>query len=440
LAICMAIPALALAIIKEYEGIRLSAYPDPDTGGMPYTIGWGSTQRADLSPWKLGDKITAGEADQLLIHQLQTQYLPGVRRIPGWEAMTEGQQSALLSFAYNLGANFYGAKGFDTITRLLKTGNYDPRLVEGTFRLYRNPGSAVEAGLLRRRIAEAALFNQPYPAVVSAASAEESINLVDAALYYRGLPHQKTAIQWLQGSTGIQKQAEFARLYRDSEQDRPISFVEAFQYWAGLPHQRQAFEWLQANTEPKTLVEFARLWRKKPSKDAEIRLQIPYFSQRDNYAEWWRTCFSSTNAMAVKYFNWDAIASDDEYLKRVRVIGDTTSQAVQSQVLAGYGIKHQYSQGFDFEDLDRSLDQGLPVAIGILHRGSWENPTGGHWLLVIGRTASGDAYWCHDPFGDLMSGYSKTWGEYVLYPRWALNYRWLEETKNNGWGTTYYGN
>jgi lysozyme len=37
--------------------------------------------------------------------------------------MNENQQGALLSFAYNLGARFYGSSGFNTITRVLRIKN-----------------------------------------------------------------------------------------------------------------------------------------------------------------------------------------------------------------------------------------------------------------------------------------------------------------------------
>ena len=32
--------AVALPLVKEFEGCRLTAYPDPETGGAPWTIGW----------------------------------------------------------------------------------------------------------------------------------------------------------------------------------------------------------------------------------------------------------------------------------------------------------------------------------------------------------------------------------------------------------------
>jgi hypothetical protein len=36
--------AVALPLVKEFEGCQLTAYPDPETGAEPWTIGWGSTK------------------------------------------------------------------------------------------------------------------------------------------------------------------------------------------------------------------------------------------------------------------------------------------------------------------------------------------------------------------------------------------------------------
>ena len=70
--------------------------------------------------------------------------------------MNENQQGALLSFAYNLGARFYGSSGFNTITRVLKNKEWNN--VPDALYLYRNPGTNVEAGLARRRTAEGKLW------------------------------------------------------------------------------------------------------------------------------------------------------------------------------------------------------------------------------------------------------------------------------------------
>jgi len=146
------VPMMGIKLIKEFEGCHLNAYPDPLTGNLPITIGWGSTRKKDGSPFKLGDSISQAEADDLLISQCKSQFIPALQKIPHWNEMSDGKRGALLSFAYNLGAGFYGGDNFNTITKRLKNKEWD--LVPDALYLYRNPGSNVEAGLARRRKAE----------------------------------------------------------------------------------------------------------------------------------------------------------------------------------------------------------------------------------------------------------------------------------------------
>jgi lysozyme len=150
---------IGVELIKEFEDCELSAYPDPKTGGLPITIGWGSTRDRRGQPFKIGDKITQEEADSLFDFQLRNEFLPALQKIPYWSEMNENQQGALLSFAYNLGARFYGSPNFNTITRVLKNKEWDK--VPDALYLYRNPGTNVEAGLARRRKSEGQLWNRP---------------------------------------------------------------------------------------------------------------------------------------------------------------------------------------------------------------------------------------------------------------------------------------
>lgn len=113
----------------------------------------------DGTEWKLGDRITQQQADELLLHQLENNYLPQLQKIPCWDELNINQQGALLSFGYNLGAAFYNSPNFNSITTMLKTKNW--ALAKEVFVKYRNPGSSVEAGLKRRRLAETDLFLKP---------------------------------------------------------------------------------------------------------------------------------------------------------------------------------------------------------------------------------------------------------------------------------------
>ena len=149
-------PVVGINLIKEFEGCHLQAYPDPLSGSLPITIGWGTTRKSDGSPFRLGDKITQAQADELLISQIEKEFVPKLLKIPYWSEMSDGKRAALLSFSYNLGADFYGSEDFTTISNRLKNKEWNK--VPDALYLYRNPGSNVEAGLARRRKAEGKIW------------------------------------------------------------------------------------------------------------------------------------------------------------------------------------------------------------------------------------------------------------------------------------------
>jgi GH24 family phage-related lysozyme (muramidase) len=150
---------LALPLIREFEGCQLTAYPDPETGGEPWTIGWGATTHFDGTRVKQGDTITQNVADQMLDNYVRNVMAGQLQqRIPIWRKLTASQQAALISFAYNVGVMFYGATGFDTITAALRDGRLSD--VPAALRLYVNPGGPSEAGLKRRREAEIKMWGE----------------------------------------------------------------------------------------------------------------------------------------------------------------------------------------------------------------------------------------------------------------------------------------
>lgn len=150
--------AAALKLIKDFEGCHLDAYPDPLSGGAPWTIGYGTTRYSDGRAVSKGDRINAIEADMLLRQEVDRIAAKLRTTIPFWVEMTDQQKCALISFAYNLGAGFYGTKGFETISARLRDKNWAG--VPDALLLYRNPGTNVEAGLKRRRIAEGDLWGR----------------------------------------------------------------------------------------------------------------------------------------------------------------------------------------------------------------------------------------------------------------------------------------
>jgi lysozyme len=142
------------ALIKEFEGFRSEAYEDGL--GIP-TIGYGTTHWPNGRAVKLGETVTQEQAERYLKSFIVGHILPQLQRtVPGWFDMSEGQQAALISFAYNLGPGFMSSEGFDTIHRCLANKEWDK--VGDALELYCNPGSPVHLGLQRRRKAERAMW------------------------------------------------------------------------------------------------------------------------------------------------------------------------------------------------------------------------------------------------------------------------------------------
>jgi hypothetical protein len=185
---------------------------------------------------------------------------------------------------------------------------------------------------------------------------------------------------------------------------------------------------------------WVRIFRTKPDKPKSNILEVPFFPQTDNYRDANRTCNSSACAMCLEYFKPGTLKGpkgDDAYVQKVFSIGDTTDHVVQTKVLASYGIKSHFSYNLTFNALDSELSKGRPVVIGILHRGPLSAPTGGHMVVVIGKTPAGD-YVVNDPYGSLNDGYTGavTNGKGAVYKRSELSRRWCP-AGNDGWGRVF---
>lgn len=183
-------------------------------------------------------------------------------------------------------------------------------------------------------------------------------------------------------------------------------------------------------------------YREKPPVPKEINLKVPYFNQVDNYRDAHRTCNSSSCAMCLEFIKPGTLhgpKGDDAYVQKVFAIGDSTDHSVQTRVLESYGVKSEFNYNLGFDDIDKSLSAGKPVVIGILHRGSLSAPTGGHMVVVKGKTAKGD-YYINDPYGSLNDAYTGPVenGKNTVYTKEVLKCRWLENGRDNtGWGRIF---
>ena len=232
-----------------------------------------------------------------------------------------------------------------------------------------------------------------------------------------------------------------------------IELKNFFKYYdEKLNHHNEAISLLEKELEkhaPQLLEdnsEWVEVYRNKPQpppEKPEQVLPVPYYPQTDNYTQPERTCNSSACAMALEYFRPGTLKGpkgDDEYIRKVFAIGDTTDHSVQTKVLNDYGVESEFKYDLSFSDLDKELSSGRPVVLGILHRGPLYSPSGGHMIVCIGKNKYG--YVCHDPYGDLYDGYTSSVynGKSVVYERHVLEARWTPEGPTSGWGRVFYTN
>jgi len=155
--------ASARQIVAQFEGCVLTAYPDPGSGGDPWTIGYGHTGPEVVA----GAKITQAVAEGLLAEDLRLSAADVFRLLPMAGGWTAKRQAALISFSFNV-----GAKGleFSTLRRRLLAGEDPDAVVKAELPRWSKAGSKVMEGLVRRRAAEVALFLAGAPTPVTTAT------------------------------------------------------------------------------------------------------------------------------------------------------------------------------------------------------------------------------------------------------------------------------
>jgi len=140
--------AAGLALIRQFEGCRLTAYKPVSTERY-WTIGWGH-YGPDVAQ---GQTITQAEADALLAQDCQrfADAVDNPAYCPVTDRLNSNQRDALISFAYNCGAG------------CLKTlcAGRSLTQIASALPLYNKSGGKVLPGLVRRRAAEKELFETP---------------------------------------------------------------------------------------------------------------------------------------------------------------------------------------------------------------------------------------------------------------------------------------
>lgn len=135
-------------LIREFEGLRLVAYPDPGTGGAPWTIGIGHTG----PKVKRGMKITEAQAWAYFHKDIQ-KFERAVERQLAGSPVNQNMFDALVSFTYNCGEENLAKS---SILKYHKQGKY--KAAADSFLKWNRAAGRVLPGLTRRRQAERLLY------------------------------------------------------------------------------------------------------------------------------------------------------------------------------------------------------------------------------------------------------------------------------------------
>lgn len=135
-------------LIKRFEGCKLTAYPDPGSGGDPITIGYGATGPG-IKP---GVVWSQAQADKRLEDDLNT-FSNQVKACLTC-SLSENEFSAVVSLVYNIGIGNFKKS---TLLKLLN-GNAEKGLAGTEFLRWNKANGVVLNGLTRRRAAEKKLF------------------------------------------------------------------------------------------------------------------------------------------------------------------------------------------------------------------------------------------------------------------------------------------
>jgi len=142
----MGISQKGLNMIKQFEGLRLTAYR---CSANVLTIGYGHTG----SDVKEAMTITQAQADELLKSDVK-KFEIGVSALTVGISLTQNQYDALVSFAFNVGL---GALQSSTLLKKLRENPKD-KTIANEFARWNKAGGAVVAGLTNRRAQESQLY------------------------------------------------------------------------------------------------------------------------------------------------------------------------------------------------------------------------------------------------------------------------------------------
>lgn len=339
-----------LKIIKDFEGFRADAYPDPRTGDDPWTIGYGTTVYSNGTKVKKGDKVTETQALLELATKIAKirDWLLQVIKVP----LTQNELAAMVSFVYNVGPS--GAELQIARLNSGKIAEFKRKHLE-----YINKGSNVEEGLKRRRKAELDLFDKDKEMTEGDQKVKPTwINLVrhDGPEYRAYL---------MDGGNCVE--------------------VKTFKTRDDL------MKILKSATTVGNVAIGTENWHVKPGPvvPPSNPLSVPYYSQRDyGGGQSWSICGCTSVAMVLSY--WGVKIDPDGVLAGWGK-GSCQSPPGCEGVFEANKLKATSTYKGTWKEIRDQIDLGRPVVIHGRFTAS------GHIIVVVGYDEKG--YWCNDPAG-----------------------------------------
>lgn len=181
-----------------------------------------------------------------------------------------------------------------------------------------------------------------------------------------------------------------------------ISLQNAAKYYKELPHQQEAWDYLTSLLTPTELEKFAKLYRSAPVTKTEWLIPINLISQRDvkgdlnkdGRPDWYQTCNVTSVAMVVNFYKGFKLTPTDIDNLIVRRQGSRYSHANLAWALSHYSITSKFSTSTPTDKIIDSIKSGNPVI--------WANKLtdGGHIVVLSGWNEAKKAFRIHDPYGE----------------------------------------
>lgn len=191
-------------IIINYEGYNEKAFPDPTTGGAPYTIGFGTQYYPDGEPVERGQLCTYKKAKEYLLHEVEKINKLLMKEVPD---LDECMKEALISFIHSIGWEPFL---YSDILDAIEENKWDAA-AEEMYRWVFDQDYQVISNLIHRRRDEINLF---LTGVQKNGCRFSGQLLLNAFMLFDSSPNQIKAIKRLESGIHAVILAEFANEFK----------------------------------------------------------------------------------------------------------------------------------------------------------------------------------------------------------------------------------